>query len=345
MEYTMNLSKKAFLLAIFILAVLAVSGEFQVANILENYSSTNYSSTNSNSSIVNVVNGVSGVVTIKDPSLNKILTINIDYYGLTSGSGVIVTNNGYIITAFHVISDPQTLENQHQLKKMTSNDINQYIKQAAVDEYLHYNHQLGNELLNNSSTANSQIQNTSLLTNLLTKKNLIRVDSAKQVIKVNIPPSNNLISNYLNAQLIDVGNANNDEDVALLKVNYNKNLFALNISSNNPFIGENVHIFGYPVTKNGNPNSIKLASSTGSIINKVVNNHDIVYYETNAPTAKGYSGGPALDNKNRILGILIYEIQTRGHFGSQINPDYSVFLSSKYIIQICKKNNVPINIS
>jgi serine protease Do len=340
MDYNMKTRKKALLLAIFVLVALAVSDEFLISNILENYSSTN-----SNSSIVNVVNGVSGVVTIKDPSLNKILTINIDYYALASGSGVIVTNNGYIITAFHVISNPQTLLNQHKLKKMTSNDINQYVEQAAVYEYLHYNPQLVNELLNNKSTANSQTQNTFLVTNSLTQKNLIRVDSAKQVIKVNIPPSNNLISNYLNAQLIDVGNANNDEDVALLKVNYNKKLFSLNFSSNNPFLGEKVHIFGYPVNTNGNQNSIKLASTSGSIINKVVNNQGIVYYETNASTFKGYSGGPALDNKNRILGILIYEIQTRRNFGSQINPDYSVFLSSNYIIQICKKNNVPIKFS
>ncbi|MGZ7069182.1 MAG: hypothetical protein ACXVHT_12830, partial [Methanobacterium sp.] len=87
----MKTRKKALLLAIFVLVALAVSDEFLISNILENYSYSNYSSTNSNSSIVNVVNGVSGVVTIKDPSLNKILTINIDYYALASGSGVIVT--------------------------------------------------------------------------------------------------------------------------------------------------------------------------------------------------------------------------------------------------------------
>ena len=344
MDYvTMNSSKKV-ILAIFLLSALAVTGEFLVTSILENYSSTNYSSTN-NISIVNVVNGVSGVVTIKDPSLNKIVTINIDYYALASGSGVIITKNGYIITAFHVISNPQTLENQHILKKMTISDINGYIEQAAVIEYLHYNPQLDNELLSNNSTTNSQIENTTLLTNLLTKKNLITVDSGKQVIKVNIRPSKSLISNYLNAQLIDVGSAHNDEDIALLKVNASKNFFALNISSNNPFFGENVHIFGYPVTRNGNQYSIKLASSTGSIINKIVNNHDIVYYETNAPTANGYSGGPVLDKKNRILGIIIYGIQTRGHFGSQIRSEDSLFLPSDYIIQICKKNKVPIKIS
>lgn len=317
------------ILAVFALTLLAITGEFIATNILES------PSVDPNSSVVYIQNGVSGVVTIKDPTLNKAVTMNISYDPLDSGSGVIVTKNGYIITAFHVIGDPKTLENQQQLKKMSNADINQYLEQVAVSEYLSkYNPNLG-ELFN--LPADFRRDNTDL-TNFLIQNNLISVNSSKQVIKVKTSSSNS----YLNAQLVDVGNPNDDEDVALLKVNAN-NLPAVSISSNNPLFGEKVRIYGYPGT--GNQNSIELASSTGSIINKVPNNQNIIYYETNAMTTNGYSGGPTLDNKNKVLGIVIYGVQSRGHFRSQTRSVYSLFLSSEYLIQICKKNNVPINVS
>ncbi|MGZ7069784.1 MAG: hypothetical protein ACXVHN_03105 [Methanobacterium sp.] len=74
----MRSSIKALTLIIAILAVLAVSGEFVATNVLET------PSIDPNSSVVYVQNGVSGMVTIKDPYLNKTVPINIEYYPLTS---------------------------------------------------------------------------------------------------------------------------------------------------------------------------------------------------------------------------------------------------------------------
>ncbi|MGZ7048308.1 MAG: hypothetical protein ACXVHP_08475, partial [Methanobacterium sp.] len=92
----------------------------------------------------------------------------------------IVTKDGYIITAFHVISDPKTLENQQQLKKMDDNDIKMYLEQFAVTEYLsRYNPQLGRELLNQST--NNRVRNSDV-TSLLIQNNLISVNSSKQLI-------------------------------------------------------------------------------------------------------------------------------------------------------------------
>lgn len=320
---------KVLVLALFVLVVLA-AGELVLIDVFNNSFTLN--STNPSSSVVYVQNGVSGTVTITDPSLNKTVDMNVEYY-ITSGSGVIVTSNGYIITAFHVIGDPQTLENQQKLKLMSSSDINYYVEQAAVTEYVSkYNPQLARQI---SGNGNSQIK-TADLTNLFIQNNLIKVDSSKQVIKVKTTSSN-----YLDAQLVDIGNPNDDEDVALLKVNRN-NLPALFVSSNNPSTGKNVRIFGYPA---GNGNTISLASSNGTVTGKIANNQGIIYYETNAHTTNGYSGGPALDNNNNVLGIVIYAIQSRGHFKSGTNAFYSLFLSSDYLIKICRKNNVPINIS
>ncbi|HML05960.1 MAG TPA: serine protease [Methanobacterium sp.] len=325
----MRSSVKILVFAVFILFVLAV-GNTVFTNIED---AVTLNSSNPSSSVVYVESGVSGAVAIKDPTTNQTVNMNVEYF-LTAGSGVIVTSNGYVITAFHVIGDPQTLENQQRLKLMSNDDLNHYVEQAAVTEYLSkYNPQLGQQL--NSS---GNLQGYSDLTDFFVQNNLISVNSAKQVIRVKLP-SKKILNNYLDAQLIDTGNPDNEEDVALLKVNYPTSLPALSINSNNPAIGKHVRIFGYPAVT-----SFNLASSSGSVVNRVVNSGGIVYYEANAPTTNGYSGGPALDNANRVLGIVIYGIQSRGHFSSGTNTNYSLFLSSDYLIQICKKNGVPINI-
>jgi len=319
---------KTLIILIVLIFLLAFFGPFIYSNYIDR------SSIDPSSSVVYIQNEISGVVMINDPTLNKTVTLNVND-PLDSGTGEIVSKNGYIITAFHVIGDPSSLQNGYELKKMDSNDINQYLEQVAVTEYVSkYNPQFGT-LINLPTGVRSQ--NTNYLTNYLIQSNLISVNSSKQNIIVKTASSNS----YLNAQIVDVGNPSNDEDIALLKVNAN-NLPALNISSNNALFGEPVRIYGYP--GNGG-NTIKLASSSGTVLTKVVNDEGIVYYETNAPTESGYSGGPTLDNQNRILGIIIYGVQTSGHFRSQTTSGDSLFLSSQYLIKICQKNNVPINIS
>ena len=328
----MKSSIKFLLLAVFVLFILA-TGKF-ATDVVDDY--LIFNSSDPDSSVVHVQNGVSGVVTITDPTLNETVTMDVNYT-LTTGSGVIVSKNGYIITAFHVIGDPQALETQQGLKKMSNDDVNRYIEQAAVAEYiLRYNPRLGSEIYGNLPF-NYRVDSSDL-TNLFIQNNLITVNSSRQVIKVKTSSSN-----YLDAQLVDVGDPDYDEDIALLKANYTgNNLPALSISSNNPSIGKNIYMYGYP---GGNRNSTNLVSINGSVISKVANTQGIVYYETTAPATNGYSGGPALDNRNNILGIVIYAIQSRGHFRSQTSSSHSLFLSSNYLIEICSKNNVPVNIS
>ena len=321
---------KVLAFAVFVLFILA-AGNTIFTNIED---AITLNSSNPTSSVVSVENGISGTVAIKDPMINRTVKMNVEYY-MAAGSGVIVTSNGYIITAFHVIGDPQTLETQQRLKLMSNDDINHYVEQAAVTEYLSkYNPQLGEQL-----NASGNLQGYSDLTSFFVQNNLISVNSAKQVIRVKLP-SKKILSNNLDAQLVDVGNPNNEEDVALLKVNYPTSLPALHINSNNPSIGKHVRIFGYPAQ-----NSFNLASSSGSIVSRTLNSEGIIYYESNAPTTNGYSGGPALDNENKVLGIVIYGIQSRSRFSSGTSSNYSLFLASNYLVQICKKNNVPINIS
>jgi len=340
----MGIIKKVSLTILVILIV--ILGLVAVQNIIgnNNYSQSSSLTSQSADSVVYIQNGVTGQVTITDPFLNRTTNINIIYYPLDTGSGFIVNSNGYIVTAYHIIGDPQTLQNQMTLKVMNSTDIQLYVERAAVTGYLSkYNPQLGSELITNNLPGNPTIiQNQpdpNSTTDMLIQRNLLNVKSSQQQIKVKLPGTSS--ENSINANLVDVGNSVADEDVALLKVNtiFNK-LPTLAINSNSPSIGDKLQIYGYPVANNNmysdiNPSIIKSSSTTGVLTSEVPKNGTI-YYESNAVSEHGYSGGPVLDAQNSVLGIIIYSISDN----QTSNGISSLFLSSQYIISICNKNNV-----
>lgn len=311
------------------------------AAIVFNSSSTSASS----DSVVYIENGVSGVVTITDPFLNKTSDVNIGYDPLDSGSGFIVNDDGYIVTAYHVVGDPQSVQDKGVLRLMESGDIQQYLERAAVSGYAsRYNPQLGLELLNNTtSTPIIQKQpDVNTTTELMNQRNLLHVKSAKQQIRVRLPGSS--VGEYVDANLVDVGNPETSEDMALIKINtFFTKLHPLTLNSNTPILNQGIHIYGYPETKQGtysnfNSSSLKPNSSSGVLTNELPTNGTF-YYETTAQTTYGFSGGPVLDSNNDVLGILIYRLIT----SNNTDQSKSVFLSSQYIIKLLNKNNVSMN--
>lgn len=315
--------------------------------VIANYEYNNVNSIDPSSSTVYVENGVSGTVIITDPFLNKTSAVKIDYYPLSTGSGVIISSDGYIITALHVIGDPKISGEKNRAKKMDEIDIKNYLEKAALEDYIsHINPRLG-EQLTDMSTGNqggSYLGNTDVIRELLHQRNLINTRSQKHVIKVRLPSSEGISSFYsYDARLIDTGDSAKNEDAALIKIDPVKKLHALKITSKSPVIGDTIRIYGYPGTKNMQndvKNSLVPSSSSGFLTATKPNNKGIVYYQTTAPTAKGYSGGPAVNNRNEIVGIIIYGVERHSYFGKQYKSQSSLFISSKYLINICRENKV-----
>ena len=373
----MGIIKKISLTILVVLIV--ILGLVAVQNIIGNYNYSQSSSLTSQSaeSVVYIQNGVTGQVTITDPFLNRTTNINIIYYPLDTGSGFIVNSNGYIITALHVVGDLDSLNNQ-TLKRMDNSDVQHYIERAAVKGYVsEYNPDLSYELANNVSGNSHLHLDLNTTTDILNRKNLLKVQTAQQLIKVNLPGTS---STSLNASVVDVGNPSTDDDVALLKIETPlKNLPKLSVNSKNPGIFEGVHIYGYPgidnaVNSNYNPSVVTPSSSSGLITSETFKNgtnsntfnfstiyeniedwynviltpktspNNTLYYGTTAVTTSGYSGGPVVDSKNNVLGIIIFSIGSEDAFKQNIKITSSLFLSSQNIIKICKKNNIPLKV-
>jgi S1-C subfamily serine protease len=326
----------------------AIFGVLAGQNIIGYYSQTSTPNSQTAGSVVYIENGVSGLVTINDPYLNKAVDINVIYNPLDSGSGFIVNSDGYIVTAFHVVGDPSTVVNQGKLKLMNTSDVQRYVERAAVTGYVsRYNPQLGTELINNNTSSNTPMiqsqPNINTTTDIMSQRNLVQVRSSQQIIKVKLPGSIN--GDSVNANLVDVGNSASSEDVALLKIDLLfKKLPALTISSRNPLNGEKIQIYGYPVVSqdmySDQNQSIIKPSSTIGVIKTVVPDLETVYYESTATTLHGYSGGPVVDSKNHVLGIIIYSLENNN---TPSQTGSSVFLSSQYIINLLNRNNVAIN--
>ena len=373
----MGIIKKISLTILVVLIV--ILGLVAVQNIIGNYNYSQSSSLTSQSaeSVVYIQNGVTGQVTITDPFLNRTTNVNIIYYPLDTGSGFIVNSNGYIITALHVVGDLDSLNNQ-TLKRMDNSDVQHYIERAAVKGYVsEYNPDLSYELANNVSGNSHLHLDLNTTTDILNRKNLLKVQTAQQLIKVNLPGTS---STSLNASVVDVGNPSTDDDVALLKIETSlKNLPKLSVNSKNPGIFEGVHIYGYPgldnaVNSNYNPSLVTPSSSSGLITSETFKNgsnsntfdfstiyeniedwynviltpktspNNTLYYGTTAVTTSGYSGGPVVDSKNNVLGIIIFSIGSEDVFKQDLRITSSLFLSSQNIIKICKKNNIPIKV-
>jgi len=373
----MGIIKKISLTILVVLIV--ILGLVAVQNIIGNYNYSQSSSLTSQSaeSVVYIQNGVTGQVTITDPFLNRTTNVNIIYYPLDTGSGFIVNSNGYIITALHVVGDLDSLNNQ-TLKRMDNSDVQHYIERAAVKGYVsEYNPDLSYELANNVSGNSHLHLDLNTTTDILNRKNLLKVQTAQQLIKVNLPGTS---STSLNASIVDVGNPSTDDDIALLKIETPlKNLPKLSVNSKNPGIFEGVHIYGYPgidnaVNSNYNPSVVTPSSSSGLITSETFKNgtnsntfnfstiyeniadwynviltpktspNSTLYYGTTAVTTSGYSGGPVVDSKNNVLGIIIFSIGSEDAFKQNIRITSSLFLSSQNIIKICKKNNIPLEV-
>ncbi|MBI4814056.1 MAG: trypsin-like peptidase domain-containing protein [Methanobacterium sp.] len=284
-----------------------------------------------------IVSAVSGAAQVTDPTDNKTYDVTVDYYGISAGSGFIITSDGYIATAAHVVGDPWEITNNGVIRKMTDDDLKYYVDKAAIYIFLQKAHP---EMI--SSLNESQLDT---LTNQFMAAGAVKATNYTHNIYIRGPAFQESASNPVEAQLVDMGNSDTEMDVALLKVNMASRLPYLPISNQQITVGENVRIYGYPTeqfafygdmdTEGGSKelwNSIYTASLTSGIVSaERPSSKGTTYYQTDAAVDSGSSGGPVCNSNNQVIGILVQGFEKQG---------FNFFLPSNYITELCKENGV-----
>jgi S1-C subfamily serine protease len=320
-------------IVLLIIVAVVVVGAAAAYFILPSYFASPQAST------VAVIQAVSGTAVINTNGSNY--TVNIDYYAIGRGSGFIVNNQGYIVTAAHVVSDPYDLRYKGTIRKLNESDIKWYVAQAAIYAYLK----------EKSPSTLSKLSQSDLdnLTNSAITSGSVKVTNSNYDIYIAGPsfPDSMTEKNYV-AQMVDYSATDNQEkDLALLKVdNPPANLPALPISGQKPKTGDSVFIYGYPqeqsefaqyITSTGNQKQFLESMANATLTKGIVSAErtspkGTTYYQTDAAVDHGNSGGPVLNSNNQVIGVLVLGFGNTGSF--------NFFLSSQYVTDMLKKNGL-----
>jgi len=218
-----------------------------------------------------------------------------------TGSGIIVTPDGYIITNSHIVSY-QTAKNVI---------VSDFITQAIDDGFA----QLSSDEVQQISSAikpEDMAAFSEKVADYILEQS--QFDLTKTVTVLN-PSSNSgaleeLVNKGFNATVISVNDNfyKDSRDAALIKIDQS-NLPAVDLGdSENVYTGKRVFILGYPSTAEINAKDLLSASfSQGSIsATKDSPQKDFQLLQTDAKISKGSSGGPLLDEQSRVIGIVTF---------------------------------------
>jgi S1-C subfamily serine protease/rhodanese-related sulfurtransferase len=219
---------------------------------------------------------------------------------IETGTGWFVDGRGYLITNAHVV-DPVHRPLpwvSHELKKKA-------IEQGCVEPALKarglmrgQNPQVEEQIRRDASDralAKAQVEPQPQLTVLLS--NGVRLPA--QVIKFSAP----LLIDAANKPVPESG-----RDLALLKIK--DGVYpAIAVSGKEPQIGDPVHILGYPgvVLSHELLNqsvAIEASATNGAVSGRQVDAIGQALIQTDAPAAFGNSGGPAIGDDARLVGVV-----------------------------------------
>lgn len=234
---------------------------------------------------------------VVDPSRPS-RTVSVDE--TLSGSGFIVSSDGYIVTNSHVVSLQTT-----KIDVMTN-----IVLPAMYDSALALNEEEANKVFQDEEA-----------TFEFSKKVFKYVSShstfdVKQDIVVLNPSSRkekftDLIAEGFPVQVVNVNDNfyEDEKDVALIKIDQS-NLPTLSLGhSDNLNVGKQVSIFGFPATAEFNQRNPLESTFTQGVVSALKDSEskDFKVFQTDAKVSEGSSGGPLVDDEGHVVGIITFQ--------------------------------------
>lgn len=244
--------------------------------------------------------------TITPTPIDKPVVVPVEEY--LTGSGFIITSNGYIVTNSHVVSS-EVLINEYLTK------IAQVVVLANMKILNKADSKAFDEIVATPDGQTHLAQFIKDVEKAIEKETTNTLDTTITVLNPSFLGDNfkDLLAQGFPATTIFVNKDFSDDqkDVAVIKIDQ-ENLPALpfaHASATTAVVGQKVYIFGFP----GNADlSAKISSDfiqptfSSGVVSAFKNstNNDFKIIQTDAKISTGSSGSPMLNDKGEVLGVM-----------------------------------------
>jgi S1-C subfamily serine protease len=290
-------------------------------------------------SVVRIIQHEKGTLSIPDfnfdfknftfsASSEKPQVKEIDNY--LSGSGSIITPDGYIITNSHVVSKRTLAQN--------------LIEQAATDLAGEKTYSLSDAdyytYFPNDSAYQQFIEK---ITEYLSENSTLKV--VQEITVLNPGVNKRYLEDILDAGFpATVINVNDDfaldqRDAAVIKINQS-NLPSLKLSTDNKVsVGDKIYIFGFPASGEFNDQNFSEATLTTGLVSaaKFSDDTNFKVYQTDAKISEGSSGGPMFNDKGEVIGLVTFET---GIDARQTGDNFAFAIPISIANEILAKKNI-----
>jgi serine protease Do len=215
-----------------------------------------------------------------------------------AGTGWVITPDGYLVTAAHVVETPDA-----QLRQEFAN--------LSLDK-------LGRQFvrgLQNSGTSFTADQ-VDRLTNAILGWFAVRmsVDGLKVSVAANLALGFDGLGKdqkAVDAEIVDVGKPYPGNDVALLKIDGQEHLPTISVGGDDEVSpGSTVHVVGFPAASTFSAGlsrdaQVQPTVTEGPVTAVKSTGSGMPVFQTQAPASPGNSGGPVLTDSGSAVGVLV----------------------------------------
>jgi S1-C subfamily serine protease len=254
-----------------------------------------------------------------------------------TGSGFFVTEDGYLVTAAHVVSASKT-EVRDGVIAATKNlawiaDVKNNIKKGWADY--------------GPSDAEVSTYLDFWQRWIARYINVDKIDSRYYIGSgASVEAGDHMTSTGWRASVVSIDPTVGGHDIAILKVDVS-GMPALPLASGDPKMGDATYAIGYPRTaylQEAVPanQTVPVGVTAGKVqrMNSRTSPDGVwTVYGTDAPFTHGDSGGPIVDAKGRVMGVISFIIPDAN--GNQL-PGQGYFVPTAFIAQDLAKANVSI---
>ncbi len=214
------------------------------------------------------------------------------------GTGWVITPDGYIVTAAHVVSaDPAELTPAFAQKALTKLS-NAFLRglQSGGTNFTRDQVSRLNDVVTTWFAEHMSVTDLSSSVSALVAQGSV-VQGKKQEV---VP-----------AEVIDQGVPYPGNDVALLKIDGVENMPTMELGSDDDVSeGSTLHVVGYPAASTFSRgfsagSQVQPTVTEGPVTAIKVTSDDMPVFQTQAPASPGNSGGPVLDDDAKVVGVLV----------------------------------------